>query len=200
MSLIDIPHPPMPEGKEHLVYRDFPKMVERLWDWILENLADYELHVLTDARYTMADGEKAARGQIWVRPEGLEHLSAVFERDKDILFPESSEEEIMENMIDVTDANPIDLIKAAYALSVPVGLGFLHATDGPLSDMDAQSILDAERPDGRIVASMDYVHGRQVKMTIFRKDGRHHINKEWYDHTPAQLEKLLDMIGVGPDL
>lgn len=102
----------------------------------------------------------------------------------------------MEDMIDVTDVNPIEIIKAAYALSVPVGMGFLHARPGPLSDEDAQTILGAERPDGRIVASMDYVHGRQVKMTIFRKDGRHYINNTWYDHTPEQLEQLLEMVGV----
>lgn len=85
--MFDMPHPPMPEGKEHLVYRDFPQMLDRLWDWTLENLADYELHVLSDARRTAKDGVRLARGQIWVHPDGLKNLKVAFERDKGILFP-----------------------------------------------------------------------------------------------------------------
>lgn len=102
----------------------------------------------------------------------------------------------MENMIDVTDAEPIELVKAAYALSVPQGLGFMHATDGPLSDEQAQEILDREKPGGRIVASMDYVNGRACKMTIFHADGRRYIHPIWFDHSDSQLAELLETVGV----
>lgn len=78
-------HPPMPEGKEHLVYRDFPKLPERAWDWILEVLHDYELHVLTEAKYRR-DGGDLARGQIWVHPDGLLELERRFALEGEALF------------------------------------------------------------------------------------------------------------------
>lgn len=102
----------------------------------------------------------------------------------------------MEDMIDVTAAEPIEIVKAAYALSRPQGFGFLHAKEGPLSDEEAQAILDRQRPGGNIVASMDYVKGRACKMTIFRKNDRHLIRKNWFDHSDRDLEQLLEMIGV----
>lgn len=78
-------HPPMPEGKEHLVYRDFPKMRLGLFEWFLEQLKDHELEVLTFARYEI-DGEVLARGQIWVHPDGLALLPEALERDMDQLI------------------------------------------------------------------------------------------------------------------
>jgi len=105
----------------------------------------------------------------------------------------------MKDMIDITGVDLKDFVKAVYALSVPVGMGFLHATPRPLSDEDAQAIVNSERPDGRVVLHMDYVHGRQCKMVVFREDGRHYIRDDWYDHTPAQLEKLLEVVGVKVD-
>jgi hypothetical protein len=86
----EIPLPPMPKGKEHLVYRDFPKMSLHIWEWMLENLKDYELHVLASARYKASDGTTLGRGQIFVHLDGIKNLKVAFERDKEKLFPESS--------------------------------------------------------------------------------------------------------------
>lgn len=82
-------HPPMPEGKEHLVYRDTPKMLAHIWEWMKEELAPFELELLTDARYTANDGVELGRGQFFVHPDGLKHLNEVaFPRDKGKLFPD----------------------------------------------------------------------------------------------------------------
>ncbi len=69
-------HPPLPEGKEHLKYVDFPKMPIALWEWTLEVLAPFELHVLSYATY-----DKLARGQIWVHPDGFKELSDVMDKN-----------------------------------------------------------------------------------------------------------------------
>ena len=69
-DIISMPHPPMPEGKEHLVYRDLPKMALPFWEWMKDFLADYELEILTDASYIIK-GQKVGRGQIFVHPDGL---------------------------------------------------------------------------------------------------------------------------------
>jgi len=79
MDLLNL-HPPMPEGKEHLVYRDFPKVRKGLFDWFLEQLEPYELEVLTYAQYETEHG-LLARGQIWVNPDGLALLPEALERD-----------------------------------------------------------------------------------------------------------------------
>lgn len=102
----------------------------------------------------------------------------------------------MDGMIEVTAAKPIDLVKAAYALSAPQGLGFLHAKEGELSDADAQGILDRARPGGRIIASMDYVHGRACKFTLFREGEKHFIRENWFDHSPAHVDALLERVGI----
>lgn len=87
-----------------------------------------------------------------------------------------------------------DLIRGAYDMSVPVGLGFLHAQPGSLTDDEIAAII---KPTGRIAASMDYVKGRQCKMTVFRDaDGNLSINDSWYDHSDSQLRRLLEAIGV----
>lgn len=38
---------------------------------------------------------------------------------------------------------------------------------------------------------MDYVRGRACKFTIFRESGKLFINKNWFDHSEYDLEKLL---------
>lgn len=73
-AALDDFHPPMPPGKEHLVYRDFPKVQEKLWEFFLEVLKPFELEVLTYARYVRSDGSVLARGQVFVHPDGLKEL------------------------------------------------------------------------------------------------------------------------------
>lgn len=85
LRALDKLQPPMPEGKEHLVYRDFPKMKLELFEWFLEKLAPWELEVLTFARYETPNGV-LARGQIFVHPDGLAELSGHLERDIDDLI------------------------------------------------------------------------------------------------------------------
>ena len=66
-------------------------------------------------------------------------------------------------MIDVTDIDKRTLIKEAYSLSVPQGRGLLHYDSAPLTDEEADEILEAQTRDG-LIFSMDYVKGRAVKM------------------------------------
>jgi len=102
------------------------------------------------------------------------------------------------NTIEVTNMNLQDLVKTAYALSVPMGMGFMHAKEGPLSDADAEHIIQTTKRQYRdnydgIAVSMDYVHGRACKFTVREnKDGRY-IYDEWFDHTDKQLRNLLDI-------
>lgn len=85
LSALGLMQPPMPEGKEHLVYRDFPKMRESMFQWILKQLEDFELEVLTYARYEIKN-EVLARGQIWVHPDGLKTLNDALDRDMEHLL------------------------------------------------------------------------------------------------------------------
>lgn len=86
------------------------------------------------------------------------------------------------------------LVRTVYDMSRPVGLGFLHAKDGSLTEAEVDVII---QPTGRIAASMDYVNGRQCKMTVFRADdGTLSINDYWHDHSDSQLQQLLDVLGI----
>lgn len=98
-----------------------------------------------------------------------------------------------ESMIDVTEYDLAALIKNAYTLSVPMGLGMLHFKAGPLSDEQVCAIIEAGAYHSRseIAVNMDYVNGRAVKLTVFRKEDRLYIRKEWYDHSDADLKELL---------
>ena len=99
-------------------------------------------------------------------------------------------------MIEITGTELTDVAKIAYALSQPQGLGFLHYEDGNLSDEEAKGLVDAEESDGRIALSMDYVNGRACKLTVFSDEEKLYISDSWYDHTPEQLDRLLDGIGI----
>lgn len=90
-----------------------------------------------------------------------------------------------------------EAIKAAYDLSQPIGLGFLHAKGGELDEESVDEIISRER--GWIVASMDYVHGRQCKFHVYSDEGnppRYFVRHYWYDHGEYQLVDLLTRIGV----
>lgn len=97
-------------------------------------------------------------------------------------------------MIDITGVDLVKFVKNVYDLSRPVGMGFLHFTPGPLSDDDAQRCIMPA--GGSLVVSMDYVHGRGCKMSVWRKLNRLEIDDAWYDHTDAQLQELLAHVGV----
>jgi hypothetical protein len=89
-----------------------------------------------------------------------------------------------------------EALQAAYAMSSPQGLGYLHYKDGGLSDSEAAAIIDRERPDGNIAASMDYVNGRSCKFHVYREGGKLLIAPSWYDHSDYALVGLLAALGV----
>lgn len=87
----------------------------------------------------------------------------------------------------------VDLVKAAYDLSKPVGMGFLHFRPEPLTDEQASSYIE---DNGTV--RLDYVNGRSVKMTVFidKNTKTLYISDSWYDHSDDDLLNLLDRIGL----
>lgn len=100
----------------------------------------------------------------------------------------------MDNMIDITGIPLTEVAKAAYDLSRPQGMGFLHYQEGSLSDEDAAKLVNEDHRSCPL--EMDYVRGRAVKLTVFRKDGKLLILNKWFDHSESDLEELLSRIGV----
>ena len=98
-----------------------------------------------------------------------------------------------QDMIDITGVDLVELTKAAYRLSAPQGLGFLHAKDGELSDEEAQRLI---QDDPYMPLRMDYVHGRACKLGVYKIKERLYIYDMWYDHTDDDLEELLEAVGV----
>jgi hypothetical protein len=94
--------------------------------------------------------------------------------------------------LDVSGASLTELIKAAYALSVPRGLGFLHAEEGELSDAEASALANF-RPTG---VSLDYVKGRACKFHVIVRGGKHYTPARWYDHNAEDTERLLKRLGL----
>lgn len=106
-------------------------------------------------------------------------------------------------MIDVTDCDLGTLVRAAYSPSRQQGLGVFdgrgRSNDG-LSDKDVKEIL-GRGEEGMCAVSMDYVHGRSIKMTVYRDDdGKLYMENRWYDHSDDELENLLKQIGLSGDL
>lgn len=92
-------------------------------------------------------------------------------------------------MIDVAGIDKVAFAKAVYRLSVPQGMGILHAQMGELDDADAESIASAEQ------FAMDYVNGRACKMRLSQRNGKLVAPESWYDHTDDQYERLLSEFG-----
>ncbi|MBN9356190.1 MAG: hypothetical protein J0I15_07065 [Herbaspirillum huttiense] len=100
------------------------------------------------------------------------------------------------NKIEITGADLAAIVKAAYSLSRPQGMGFLHFTPGDMSDERAAEIVNFQRRDPRIPLSLDYIEGRAVKLTVWRDtEDRLWIANDWYDHTDEDLQQLLKAIG-----
>ncbi len=100
-------------------------------------------------------------------------------------------------MLEMGDINLHQFVRDVYELSVPQGLGWLHATSKPLSDEDVEEILG--RGDDQIALRMDYVQGRSCKMTLFKENGTYQMNTPWYDHTDKQLQELLSRHEINSD-
>ena len=99
--------------------------------------------------------------------------------------------EIRQDKIDITGIDLRKLVKEAYNLSQPQGLGFIHFQPGPLPEEDVNEILSRFEDDERYAVSMDYVRGRAVKLHVWQEGDRLFTDARWYDHSDAQLRLLL---------
>ena len=95
-------------------------------------------------------------------------------------------------MIDVTDLDLRELVRGAYDLSRPQGMGIIHYQPGRLSDEEADEIIALFADDHFIAVSMDYVRGRACKFHVMREGDRLTIRDDWYDHTASDLHTLLE--------
>ena len=105
----------------------------------------------------------------------------------------------MPGYIDITELDERALIRAAYAASVPLGLGFLHARDGELDEETVDAILNHARKFHEGAINMDYVHGRAVKLRVRQEHGRRYVLLNWYDHGPEAMAQMLRTLGL-PDV
>jgi len=96
--------------------------------------------------------------------------------------------------LDITGIDLIKFIREVYKLSIPAGLGWLHFTEGELTDKEAKEILDIWKKDRQFALDMDYIRGRACKMTIFRKGKNLYMRSPWYDHTDIRLAMLLKAV------
>lgn len=114
----------------------------------------------------------------------------------------------------VKEGDIAHLVAAAYALSEPVGMGYLHFRPGELDDDMLQTIVgeadkringarerEAAQPEyfkdyAGAVVTMDYVHGRCCKFNIWYGQGRFYITQPWHDHEGWQFDELLDRCGI----
>jgi len=107
------------------------------------------------------------------------------------------------NKIDITGFNLVKLAQEAYNLSEPMGAGIMDFTEDPLSDEEAQELVDVYSDDDHVALCMDYIKGRSCKLTVRREypaietqsqGGTLWIRNDWPDHTPEQLEDLLNRV------
>jgi len=96
---------------------------------------------------------------------------------------------------DVTDVDLRTLIKAAFDLSRPQGLGFLHHSPNGLTEAELDAIMSNADERG---LSLDYVRGRSLKFHVNRdrETGRSYVRLDWYDHSRAATEQLMRDVGL----
>jgi hypothetical protein len=72
------------------------------------------------------------------------------------------------NEISIEGLEPSDVLAALYNAARPLGMGMLHYTPEKMSRVDDQEIIDRMRRewDGKEFASVDYVKGRPLKVTL----------------------------------
>jgi hypothetical protein len=106
----------------------------------------------------------------------------------------------MRNEYDIALPSDTDLralVKKAYDLSRPQGLGFLHYREGDLDDALVDEILSRDRD--RCAFSTDYVQGRAVKFSVYRDDDGLYVGARWFDHNHWSYTALLGSVGVPED-
>ena len=106
-----------------------------------------------------------------------------------------------EEIIEVSVDELPTLVRKAYELSVPQGLGFLHARDGELDQESVDEIITRGEKDPFLAVSMDYVHGRSCKFGVRRSEVRDFespltISYPWYDHSKDDWDQLITALAA----
>ena len=96
--------------------------------------------------------------------------------------------------VEVPESVVTDLVRKAYDLSKPVGMGMIHFQPGPIPEPIVDDLVRLMNKTGYL--TMDYTLGRQVKFTILKIGNRYFVHKTWRDHTKEDLVILLASVGV----
>lgn len=98
--------------------------------------------------------------------------------------------------IDLTGINLVRLLRVAYDLSIPLGMGNIHFRPGPLPIDEAHEVVRRQSdllPD--MVLTVDYLHGRSIKLHVRKEhiDGaeRWWMYNDWLDHSRDQIDVLV---------
>lgn len=97
--------------------------------------------------------------------------------------------------VDVTDCDLREIVKAAYDMSSPQGMGHLHFDPAPLTEEEVDSVMK-NFPVGGVLVSLDYVKGRSCKFHVHEDAKGRYIQSPWYDHTDQQFAELVSQIGA----
>lgn len=97
----------------------------------------------------------------------------------------------LRGLVDITELDRDALVRAIYAASVPMGMGWLHATDGELDDTSLRLITDAADQYHEGGIDLDYVHGRQCKFRARKHEGKLYAKLDWYDHGIEAMKQLM---------
>lgn len=94
------------------------------------------------------------------------------------------------------------VLAAAFDLSSPQGMGFLHYQPGNAKPELFQEVVDEAvaadpaKPFFKSI-SLDYVQGRACKFNVhYDKDGWYIEGPRWYDHSPEALLELVNRCGL----
>lgn len=100
-------------------------------------------------------------------------------------------------MIKITGCDLEALVKKAYQLSRPQGLGWIDKSQDKkeLTDNEVSNILSAPHEDW-VPVQIDYLHGKAVKLTVFRFDDQLYVENYWHDHSDQDFLALLSSIGI----
>lgn len=94
-------------------------------------------------------------------------------------------------MIEVPVKAIPELVKKAYELSKPIGMGFMHFREGGLSDEEVKNLIDW---DDKTPVRMDYVLGRCCKFNIYKKGDKFEMRDTWYDHSDSDQDQMLEIV------
>lgn len=101
--------------------------------------------------------------------------------------------------IDITGIDLRKFVSEVYNISNPVGMGFLQYMDGEIPEETLNRIVEQGNNNTMLAIHMDYVHGRQCKMTVFKSGDQLRAPDFWYDHTEAEYVELLKRCGIDWD-